>query len=238
MRKWILTLMLAFTVVASGCGADNTAQKTAEEAAKMKNEAQQTLDKATEDANRMAENANQKISQIANEADKKVEHMSNSAENIMDSVQNETMQRIQNLAKKMMQASEMGNITAIDQSKMSIGGIIVGATKSAVRNVYGEPNDIKSASIPEGNLETWYYGDSLELQFLNDKIYSISVTKPNGLKTPDGISVGDSKEELNEKYGSSIGNDVIFYTTPNHAANIGFGVDNDKITSINIYMQQ
>jgi len=97
----------------------------------------------------------------------------------------------------------------LDKSRFAIGGIQIYNTPSYVKKIYGEPDKIESKFIPKKNnqygidldIDTWFYGDSLEIQFWNGEVIEVLSTKNNGLKTPDGVTVGMKSVILFEKYG-------------------------------------
>ena len=50
-------------------------------------------------------------------------------------------------------------------------------------------------------METWYYGDTFEIEFAYGKVILIKTIGRNGLKTPDGIECGMKNSQLYKVYG-------------------------------------
>ena len=84
----------------------------------------------------------------------------------------------------------------LPKSEMALGGITLKRNYwDEIRRIYGEPkNDSLSGW-------TWTYGDSVELHTPEGALSDILVTANNGWKTPSGIGVGTSVNELVKKYG-------------------------------------
>ena len=84
----------------------------------------------------------------------------------------------------------------LPKSEMALGGITLKRNYwDEIRRIYGEPkNDSLSGW-------TWTYGDSVELHTPEGALSDILVTANNGWKTPSGIGVGTSVNELVQKYG-------------------------------------
>ena len=74
----------------------------------------------------------------------------------------------------------------------AIGGISVGSSTEYIKGIYGEP---KSIRIDENNnqdkdSQTWYYGDTFLIDFVNGIASCVITSGNNGLSTPAGVSVG------------------------------------------------
>ncbi len=93
----------------------------------------------------------------------------------------------------------------LNADQAAIGGITIGSNENYIKSIYGEPNNIFKR---EGNAQSWFYGDSFIIDFVDGKVSSIISSGANGLSTPDGISVGMTKKSLKTKYGN-----------PNHSEN-------------------
>lgn len=94
----------------------------------------------------------------------------------------------------------------ISFNRVAIGGIQPFASKDYVRSIYGEPDkihDLSKSPVPgDGNPdEAWEYGDSFRILFAKEYVFSIVSSGHNGLKTPDGIQVGDSEAKVMTAYG-------------------------------------
>lgn len=89
----------------------------------------------------------------------------------------------------------------VDQA--AIGGISIGSRTEYIKGIYGEPNSIR---IDEGSQDTesqtWYYGDTFHIDFVNGMVSSVVTSGNNGLATPAGITVGMKKKAMKSKYGS------------------------------------
>ena len=86
------------------------------------------------------------------------------------------------------------NIDYMPSSEFSLGGIPLGASKSYVLSVYGEPQ----SRGHDGDCFT--YGDSFTIVFNNDKAKFITVSAKNGITTPSGFRVGISISNVKKKY--------------------------------------
>lgn len=88
-----------------------------------------------------------------------------------------------------------------NSDKAAIGGISTGSSTDYIKSIYGDPNKIKvNESNPKA--ETWYYGDSFQIDFVDGIASSVISSGANGLSTPDGITVGMKKSKMTSKYGS------------------------------------
>ena len=101
------------------------------------------------------------------------------------------------------------NISICSASKVfnaeqaAIGGISVGSSTEYIRGIYGDPNKIlvDEDSI-NSDSQTWYYGDTFMIDFVNGIASCVVTSGNNGLTTPDGVTVGMKKKAMTSKYGS------------------------------------
>ena len=138
------------------------------------------------------------------------------------------------------------NVKNIAYSRMALGGIQLGSTKDRVRSIYGNSNNVKAYEDHgywNGYVEEWIYGDSFKVIFVNGHVLYINSSAKNGIKTPDGISVGDDIRKLYRTYGTAKriagikgGISYIYYNDINDV-NMYFGVIDDKITVIGILIE-
>ena len=133
----------------------------------------------------------------------------------------------------------------IDKSRCAIGGLQIYNSPSYVKKIYGEPDRTESRFISKDNndysidldIDTWFYGDSLEIQFWNGEVIEIHSTKNNGLKTPDGITVGMKSVILFEKYGQPderFDEGIVYHNTGTGHSHFIFGVKNGIIYTISL----
>lgn len=87
-----------------------------------------------------------------------------------------------------------------DSERMAIGGISTGSSAEYTKSIYGEPNKIR-VSEDNQKLETWYYGDTFQIDFLDGIACNVTSSGANGLSTPDGITVGMKKYNMTSVYG-------------------------------------
>ena len=84
----------------------------------------------------------------------------------------------------------------------AIGGISVGSSTEYIKGIYGEPTKIRlDESSQATESQTWYYGDTFHIDFVNGTAACITTSGNNGLTTPDGITVGMKKRKMTSKYG-------------------------------------
>lgn len=120
-------------------------------------------------------------------------------------------------------------------NRVAIGGIQPFATKNYVRSIYGEPNKIIDRRDPKLHRdgdpdEDWVYGDTLIISFAQDTVFCIISSGPNGLKTPDGIAVGDSEAKLISAYGRKW--KLGYWFKSDYDTNFTFHVKNGKVSRI------
>jgi uncharacterized protein YbbC (DUF1343 family) len=126
----------------------------------------------------------------------------------------------------------------VPANDMAIGGITVGSNDNYVRKIYGAPTHIKTTRV---GCE-YYYNSSLSIQFIKSdeyKVTSVISKDSNGLKTPQGITVGSSFDDLLNSYGTPdnsyrlSGNDYYsYYASDNGHLAYTFGVCDGKVISI------
>ena len=127
------------------------------------------------------------------------------------------------------------NLPRIAFDRVAIGGIQpFFATKDYVRSIYGEPDEIKelkeSKAHGYGRDEVWKYGDTFTIYFYKDSVDLVISSGPNGLKTPDGIAVGDSEAKLISAYGGK--GKIGYWYKSDYDANFVFGVKDGKVSYI------
>lgn len=141
------------------------------------------------------------------------------------------------------------HIKNIDYNQIALGGIQIGSDKNRVRSIYGNPDKIKehdnrsSRRMYQGYIEKWTYGDSFEIVFINGIAEYIHSSGKNGIKTPDGIAVGDDIRKLYRTYGTakriSSGKDggSYIYRNDDNDVCMAFWVKDDKIIEIRILIE-
>lgn len=99
--------------------------------------------------------------------------------------------------------------SAIGRNEFSLGGIYLNMPYNSVIKMYGQPT-----SHPGGwaqlVTDCIKYGNDVEIGFCNKKVRYVTVTANNGWKTPSGVYVGMSINDVIRKYGSN-------YTTENQS---------------------
>lgn len=81
----------------------------------------------------------------------------------------------------------------LPKSEMALGGIAFYTDSDVVAKIYGEANWESTHECT--------YGKDIRLTFMETELCDILVTGNNGWKTPSGIGVGTSVNELVKKYG-------------------------------------
>ena len=85
----------------------------------------------------------------------------------------------------------------------AIGGISVGSSTEYIKGIYGEPNSIRvDENSQNANTQTWYYGDTFHIDFINGLASCVVTSGNNGLSTPAGVTVGMKKKAITSNYGS------------------------------------
>lgn len=135
--------------------------------------------------------------------------------------------------------------TAIN--RIALGGIELGATPERIRSIYGNPDGVKKLSKFDLRYwggqsgEEWSYGNSFGITFIDGHALVIGSSAQNGIKTPDGISVGDTASRLYRLFGRaakySQTQDGKSYVYKNGHRCLSFKVNGDKITSISIFVE-
>lgn len=92
----------------------------------------------------------------------------------------------------------MCSAKSFNPDNAAIGGITVGSKIDYVRSIYGEPTEIFKR---DDNSITWFYGDSFQIQFVNQIATTVVSSAPNGLTTPNEVSVGMKEKVLRSKFG-------------------------------------
>ena len=89
----------------------------------------------------------------------------------------------------------------------AIGGISIGVSTEYIKEIYGDPNKIRIDNELNADSQTWYYGDTFQIDFVNGIATCIVTSGNNGLTTPAGVTVGMRKKEMTSKYGSPSNSD-------------------------------
>ena len=133
------------------------------------------------------------------------------------------------------------------KNRIALGGIELGATPERVRSIYGAPDFIKKLEgrdlrFWDGNSgEFWLYGDLFGITFIDGHALLITSSAPNGIKTPDGISVGDTVGNLYRTYGRAAkcgaNQDGKLYSYKNGHRVLSFTVRDSKIISMGVFVE-
>lgn len=126
----------------------------------------------------------------------------------------------------------------VNADRAAIGGITTGSSTEYTRSIYGEPNKIRSNENDQ-SLETWFYGDSFQIDFVNGIASSVVSSGANGLATPDGLTVGMKKSKVTSNYGKAqhidkYGKRAIYSYQVDNSANMVFVIRDGIITEIRI----
>ena len=122
----------------------------------------------------------------------------------------------------------------------AIGGISAGSSTEYIKGIYGEPNKIRiNDNSQDLNTETWYYGDTFQIDFVNGIASSVVSSGNNGLSTPDGIAVGMKKSKMTSKYGrpehaDKYGNRAIYTYQADNGSKMLFVIRNGVISEIRV----
>ena len=125
---------------------------------------------------------------------------------------------------------------SFNAEQAAIGGIAAGSSTDYIKGIYGEPNKIR---IRENHSETWYYGDTFQIDFINGKVSSVVSSGNNGLATPAGITVGMKKSKMTSNYGSpqvtdKYGNRAIYTYQADNGVKMIFIISNGIISEIRV----
>ena len=134
-----------------------------------------------------------------------------------------------------------GEIPAKD---MAIGGITFGASEDYVKSIYGEPSDISYDSNGVwGKTKTYQYGSSFFIKFgQTGNVIELKSTANNGLKTPQGFTVGIPLSEVASYYenkgstGKKDGKKYCVYQADWYKYMKYVADKKGKIASIHLYM--
>lgn len=105
------------------------------------------------------------------------------------------------LACVFIMATTTGEAATLDKEHFVVGGVGLDSTPEYVESIYGAPDDVKYGHGPFGDITHWYYGDSFSIGFVDGVATYIDVTDNNGIKTVDGIQVGDTRVKVEQTYG-------------------------------------
>lgn len=129
-----------------------------------------------------------------------------------------------------------GKIFTSDRA--AVGGISTGSSTEYTKSIYGEPGKIKISEINQ-NAETWFYGDTFQIDFVDGIASSVVSSGANGLATPDGITVGMKKRNMTSKYGKpqhsdKYGKRAIYSYSADNGTKMIFVIRNGIISEIRI----
>ena len=122
----------------------------------------------------------------------------------------------------------------------AIGGISVGSSTEYIKSIYGEPNSIHvDENTQDTDTQTWYYGDTFLIDFVNGIASCVVTSGSNGLATPAGVSVGMKKKTMKSKYGSpktteKYGNRAIYTYQTDNGVGMVFIVRDGIISEIRV----
>ena len=134
------------------------------------------------------------------------------------------------------------SVPALSMNRLALGGIQIGASFERVRSVYGSPNSVKrlvgrDLRFWDGNSgEVWSYGNSFEITFIDGTARLITSKASNGIKTADGISVGDDAGKLWRTYGRAYKSMKNAYLYRNSFIYLKFTMSGEKISEISIFV--
>ena len=131
----------------------------------------------------------------------------------------------------------------LDKRHYITGGITLGMSKNAVKNIYGEPKQLED----KHNRDICMYGDSFVLHFFDGYVTSMEIDDNNGIKMPAGFTVGSDLRELVKYFGQNYGlspdyreyddmyyADFLYFYPDKSAVILRIGYDDDKICYIRI----
>ena len=135
------------------------------------------------------------------------------------------------------------SVPALSMNRLAIGGIQIGASFERVRSIYGSPNKVRRLAGRDlrfwsGNSgEVWSYGNSFEITFIDGTARVITSKASNGIKTADGISVGDDAGKLWCTYGLAYSSTENAYLYRNLSVFMKFTMSDEKISGISIFVE-
>lgn len=86
----------------------------------------------------------------------------------------------------------------IGEDRAAIGGITIGSKVDYVRSIYGEPDKIRS---DDDRSVEWYYGDTFQIRFVDERAVFVCSSGNNGLNTPDDVGVGMKSRRVKKVFG-------------------------------------
>ena len=126
----------------------------------------------------------------------------------------------------------------VDQA--AIGGISIGSSTEYIKGIYGKPNSIRiDEESQDTETQTWYYGDTFHIDFVNGIVSCVVTSGNNGLTTPAGVTVGMKKKAIKSNYGSpkttnKYGNRAIYTYQTDSGVNMVFVVRDGIISEIRV----
>jgi len=146
---------------------------------------------------------------------------------------------IPNLTNKAVPADS----STISYNELGFEGVLLGTTVKDVINRFGEPYQtyISNDEMYGYTLALVYRGITINVLLANEEPYVqfIETNDLGSIETYRGISLGDSVYKVIEKYGEPAYDWVeagdIVYATDDYWFGIKFLIENEKVTSINIF---
>ena len=122
--------------------------------------------------------------------------------------------------------------------RAAVGGISTGSSTEYTKSIYGDPGKIRISEVNQ-NLETWFYGDTFQIDFVDGIASAVISSGANGLATPDGITVGMKKRNMTSKYGKpqhsdKYGKRAIYSYSADNGSKMIFVIVNGIISEIRI----
>lgn len=87
----------------------------------------------------------------------------------------------------------------IGEDRAAIGGITIGSKVDYVRSIYGEPDKIIESL--DGRAVEWYYGETFQIRFVEERAVFVCSSANNGLNTPDNVGVGMKSRLVKKVFG-------------------------------------
>lgn len=135
------------------------------------------------------------------------------------------------------------SVPALSMDRIALGGIQLGASPERVRSIYGSPDKIRHLTWRDlrfwgGSIgEVWNYGNSFEITFIDGTARVVTSKASNGIKTADGISVGDDAGKLWRTYGRAYSSTKDAYLYRNLSVFMKFTMSGEKISEISIFVE-
>lgn len=123
----------------------------------------------------------------------------------------------------------------IKKDDLQLGDISVGITYAElIEAMKQEPEDIEEENYEGFATKTLFFSDGTQVYIVDDIVYTVNVTSPDYV-TPRGLKTGDSRQRLEELYGSpSNESDGILGYTYNGYELFTVVIEDDKVSQIQI----